>query len=430
MQLNRLVTWTGKKTGLDISYFLSNGVWVALRYGVVAVNGMLVSVLFTRFGSKELLGQYQFVLSVVAMAAFFSLPGINIAILKSMSEGHERSIQKAIRLTFLFGLLAVPLLAGYGLYRLFFLGETTVGTAFILLGCSFPFIYAPRSWYAVYEGKLQFRPVAIRMTVLNIAITGGLLLGLLVGGDVITLVSLYIASNIILSWLFYWQSLRVVDNSSSNELDIKYALAVSFQKFVYGLSGNAPSIAIQFFFGFHAVAIFFIANSFLSFVSGFFSAFSGLYIPLLFRYSRIAYQRIFLQHLLIGSICFLGSIVFLRFFFILLYGDGYYESLRMAYILSIPLLFLPLRLFLVNFFTTRGRNTLVILSYLIANALAICLFIFVKGKGLVFSGSAYVFSLHVFLILPLLVAYFRLSGGRCFRFGRRYVADETVPDRT
>lgn len=404
-KVTRLIEWSSRKSGLNLGYFLTNGFWVTFRYALLASTGLLVSVFFTRLATKELLGQYQFIISVYGVLAIFTLPGLNLAVLKAMANGHTRSIYTALRMTLFWGVLAVPLICGYGAYQ-YFQGAHDIGITLMLAGVAFPLFYAPLVWIIPYDNKLQFRAHALRTIITNIVLTAGLVSGLLFGAGLTTLILIYLTVNILLNWLFLYEVLRGIEEGSS-ELDKKYGLIVSFQKFVYGLSNNVPALLVSYFFGFHFLAIFYIANAFLNFLSGFISSLSNLYVPLLFKYNRIAYGKILVQNLLLGLVFFLFGLVFLKLFFLLLYGKDYQDSLSLAYLFSGLLILLPLRIFLVNFFTAREKNDYVIVSYISGNAIGCLLFFFFRHLDPFVSVSLYIYALHLLLVFPLLILYFR-----------------------
>ena len=66
----------GKKVNLDMSYFVKNGFWMALRQIVIIISGLIVSIFFTRIATKEIYGNYQFFVSIFSIRSLnkFSIP--------------------------------------------------------------------------------------------------------------------------------------------------------------------------------------------------------------------------------------------------------------------------------------------------------------------------------------------------------------------
>lgn len=398
-----------KKVGLNIDYFLKNGFWVGLRYAFLALSGLLLSVSFTHLSNKEFLGQYQFILSFLSFLSLFALPGLNLAALKAVTQSKEAAIIKAVRLSFLSGIIATPILAGWGIYEILFNSQIILGWSFVLAGVIFPFFNAPNTWYVYFEGKSLFKEVSLRMIGMNIITTLALILGLLLHVNIIIVLLIYLLSNLILHWIFYFEVVGRINNlvpDEQNELDIKYGIYVSVQKFVYGFYNNIPPLAITFVFGFEFTAIYYITYYVIGTISALLSALSSVYMPLLFKNIKLAYGRIIVQNLILGIVFLFAFIIFLKFIFIYIYGNSYYESLKLGYAISGLLILMPIRIFLVNYFTTQKKNLLIIVSFIFSNAAAFSLFLLTKSAGFITSASLYVYSLQFLTILPLLISYF------------------------
>ena len=65
-KLENFIDRLTKIASLDIKYFLKNGFWVFIRYLVIGLTGLAITISFARLGTKQLLGQYQFVLNFLS----------------------------------------------------------------------------------------------------------------------------------------------------------------------------------------------------------------------------------------------------------------------------------------------------------------------------------------------------------------------------
>jgi len=388
----------------------TNSFWVSFRYVVIAVIGLAVSVAFAHLATKETFGQYQFILSIVAIFYVFSLTGLNIAALKSVSQGKSGSVSKAVRLSFLGSVFAIPFLVGYGIYILT-VGNysASVGWAFVLLGLLFPFLYASNTWYVHYEGRLLFRPVAIR-TIASSAVTAILLfVGLWNHMSVFWLSVIWFFSTALFSWFFYWEVLREEKKfvQGKDELDVRYGLWVSFQKFVVSLTENIPTLAISFFIGFEAVANFQIASVFVGAVSGLLGALTAMALPVIFSNIEQTHRGLLFYNVLSGALASFGYFILVEVLFLAVYGERYRESFELARLLVILPFLVSLRMFFVNIFTAKGKNTFIVSVYVVANILSMILFIVMfKTAPFVWSAGAYLYSINLLLLIPLAFAYF------------------------
>lgn len=409
LEKQSLLSRVSRVVGLDVQYFFGAGAVVSSRYIIISLLGLVLSVGFARLGSKELLGQYQTILAFLGVVSIFSLPGLNMAALKSVVEGNVAAVLQAVRLSFLGALFGVPVLLLYAGYNFFLTRDLTFAGAVIFASILFPFFYAFNTWYVFYEGRSQFFPVAWRTVLLNTLVTVVLLGALYWHANVITLLLFFLGINVILSGRFLFEVSRTVKKSfpqaTSGKLDVRYGFSVSLQKFIFSLAENLPVILISFFFGFEEVAVFQIAFFFVNAVAGFLSGISATYMPLLFRYKELAHGKVLLQHVAFGLVLFVAFRFFVEQFFLVFYSASYQESLEIVRNLSFLVLLLPLKTFLLNFFTVKKQNLLVVLVFLSANLLAVAALYCAKGVSMGTSATAYLYTLNGFLSTSLLGAY-------------------------
>jgi O-antigen/teichoic acid export membrane protein len=396
-----------KMFSLDLSYFIKKGLWVFIRYIAIGITGLLVSVGFTRLGTKELFGQYQFVLNFLAILSVISLPGLNTVALRSVARGKDGIVRKVIRTSFVYSLLAVPIIVGYGVYQIIH-ENLIMGTTLIMAGCLFPFFYAPNTWYVFFEGKTLFRDASLRIILSNIILAVSMFGALYFKANLFFVVLTFLFVNAVMNWVYYYE-ISKKSTEFSDKIDMKYGLNCTIQKFTYSFSDSVPVLVISFIFGFQHLAIYQIAYFLIALVIGFISALSATYVPLLFKYKKINYFKIVWQNLAMGIIFFVGFVIFIRIFFFVFYSRSYQESYDLAMMISFIIILIPLRLFLVNYLTSISKNKIVILSNIFANLASLGVLFIIKGTGFQFSALVYVYSLNALLIIPLLFNYFLIA---------------------
>lgn len=396
-----------RAVGLDLGYFMSSGFWVSLRYGLTSFFGLLLSIGFARLGTKELLGEYQTVLALLGLFSIFSLPGLNLAALKSVAHGDHGSVVKAVRLSFFGSLVALPFIGLYTAYIFFIQGNDLIASAVLLSAFFFPFFYAFNTWYVFYEARSIFYPVAWRSILLGLFTTSGLLGALYFRANLFTLLAVYFGTNALLNGIFFLEVWRKVRKKEwgGETLDVNFGLSVSGQKFVFSLAENIPALAISFLFGFPALALFQIAYFFINAIAGLLNGLSATYLPLLFRYKSLQHGRILLQNVVIGFILFFLCRIFFEVFFIFLYGEAYRESLLIARNISYLIIIFPLKTLLLNFLVTKGRNFSIVNIFLFANAISLIALYMTRNAPFPTSVSLYLYALNTILVILLLLIY-------------------------
>lgn len=406
---NNFLTRCNRIIGLDLSYFFKSGLIVAIRYGALSLLGLALTIGFARLGSKEILGQYQTILAVLGIVSLFSLPGLNMAALKSVASGNDKAVIQAVKLSFFGALLGVPILLCYAAYSFFISRDVTFAHAAIIGSALFPFYYALNTWYVFYEGRSQFFPVAWRTIALNGVVTISLLTALFLQADLVILLFLFLGIFTMANSYFFYEVYRKIASTPGNTegpaLDVRYGFYVTLQKFVFSLTENLPTILIAFFFGFEMLAVFQISFFFISAISGFLSGLSATYLPRLFRYSKLSHGRIIAQHLVLGIFLFVCVRVGIELLFLPLYGDSYRESFLIVKNFSYLILLLPLKTFLLSYFTVREKNMFMVFLILLAHMFSIIALIMTQGLSFSASVTWYLYVLNGVLTFPLMLLY-------------------------
>lgn len=394
-----------KKLRIDIRYFLPNGILLASRFFATTFITLLISVAFARLTDKEIFGQYQYVLSVVALLSVFSFPGLNTAALRAFVEGDEHAIERSVRYSFLSSLLASIILIVIGIVK-YIQGSTLLGWSFGIAALLIPFFYAPNNWYLYYEGKLNFRASTIRLVGLNLVVLAAMVIALKSNITIVGLVALYFGLNALLTSGLYLEGKRTVSSSKEKtKLSLNYAWRCTVQKFTTTLAENVQAIVLSAVFGFANLAIYQVAQSFVNAFVGLMGALGSTYFPLLFKYKRLNHGLIVVQHIVLGLGFFLIYWVALTFIFAPLYGAKYADSILLGHKLGFIVIIIPLRIYLCNFFSSQDRNGVVTVTNLFASAVALLLFFSVKSAGFFPAAVVYLYTLNGLMVLPLLIIY-------------------------
>lgn len=398
-----------QKIGVDLSYFLPRVTWIGGRYFATTLIALLLSAAFAQLTAKESFGQYQYVLSVVSLLSIFSLPGLNTAAIRAVVEGDEQSVKHSAQHSFMTSLLATVVLVGMGIYKHAH-SEQTLGLALGLAGLLLPFFYATNSWYVYYEAKLNFHTPTLRLIAANLVLLIVMVIGLKIRLNLVGLVLIYYGLNAIMNFLFFWEgSRRVKSKLGESKLDLRYAIRCSIQKFTITFGENIQAIAVSALFGFANLAIYQVAQSFVNVFNGLTAALSATYFPLILKYRQLNHPLILVQNLALGVVFWVIYLGAIKFLFTPLYGFKYQEATELAYRLSLIILVTPLRLYLINYFSARDRNHIIITTNLVASAIALGLFFMSKSMGFYQAAVIYLYVLNYLMMLPLLGIYLTIA---------------------
>lgn len=141
--------------GLDMHYVVSGGSFLTFTQVTSAVGSLLLTIAFANLLAPETYGTYKYVLSVYALLAIAAMPGIDTALLQSVSKGFDGVLRPSILLKFRFallGTLASIIYAGYEFSR----GNTELAWIFVLVGMAVPLMEPLTLGTSFLNGKKRF----------------------------------------------------------------------------------------------------------------------------------------------------------------------------------------------------------------------------------------------------------------------------------
>lgn len=386
----------GAKWGFDFWYFARNGFWTLLRQIAGLGSGFLLTVAFARLASQETFGQYQFVLSVLAIISVFSLPGLNQSIVQSAARGKDGDFPTVVRTSFYWSLLGVPALLILGLYY-YWNRDFSLGLALMSASVFFPLLYAPNTWDSFLQGKSLFKTAAkfgSWQAALNLIFVAGSVFWS--RGKLLPAVLAYCFSQAALNGWFFWRSLKYSENSEKDPETVKYGWFLTGVNVFSLIADNIDRIIVGVFLGPKALAVYFLGISVVKNVFDFSKTFVSVLAPKIAVKNTVIFKKYLILFLTLlpvsAAIFFLLPVVVP-----LIFSEKYASSVGLA---QIAIIFLPV--VFVN---------LLYLSHFIY---------FVKNKKLIAWHTISLSLLKLIFIVPLMI--FWGTKGLAFMFGFQTIA--------
>ena len=407
MDYRRLLKRISQKLGIDFDYLIKNGLWVVFRDLITIVTGIGLSVAFARLASKEVFGHYQYFISILGIISIISIPGLNTSIIQSTARGFEGSYKKAVKTSFLWSLIGVPVLLILGGYYYAY-QDQALGLVFMLASVFFPFLYAPNTWDAFFQGKERFDLSAKYISIQSIINTVALISVIFFfQNNLLLIILVYLASLVVFNVLWYLKSLKYIKKDDEEKDTIKYGWFLTKIRLPSLIAAHIDKIIIGIFLGPVELAVYSIginfSKKFISFVKSFLSIAS----PKISQTNTVSLKKY--------SVAFLATAVgtvglYLAFPYLisLLYTDKYLESIFLA---RLVIIFLPF--YVINalykshfLFYVRNRSILLAESLIFPISkilLMIPLIIYFSTKGLAFlTGFQFLLNTIIFYILAKL----------------------------
>lgn len=362
--IHRLSRRIGKKAGLDLPYFVKNGYWVILRQGVVIVSGLALSIAFSRLVSQEIFGQYQLILSVLAIVSIVSLPGLNASVLQSAARGSDGDYRESIRLSFYFSLLGIPILLIIGAYYYYYYHAVVLGIAFMITAIFFPFFYAPNTWDSFLQGKSKFQ-IAFRyastQAILNALFTIGIIL--LSRGKLLFIILGYLISYTFFNVLFYFKSLRYIENDEKGDA-IHYGWFLTKINVLSLVADNLDKVIVGIFLGPQALAVYFLGITVVKMIFDLSKTVTSVLLPKISKQNTAILRHYAVVFFMLMPLSVLAYFL-MPIVVPILFSETYRNSITIA---QIPILFLPfvfINLFYLSHFLYYVKNKKIITWYTI-----------------------------------------------------------------
>jgi O-antigen/teichoic acid export membrane protein len=346
---------------LDLSYYLPGGFWITVSRMLQIAMIFLLSVIFARFSSKVFYGQYKLALSVFATVTILTLPGMKVAIQQSVARGFSWSLIRGMKVKLKWSLLAWPILGGVAAHFIVW-QENPLGWAF-LLGIPFFVLTHVFENEAFLVGRKRFKA--------NTLIHAGqcLLLVVLVScaimlfQSVILAIIVYFLSYSLTNVIVYRVILREIKDEPDVEEDpglIRYGKHLTAMVILTVVTAELDRLLISAFLGFQAVAVYAIAQGIPEGIMGFSKQIKALTMP---RFAVLPVEDVFPRirskriHLLgLGGLGTVALCLTLPHLIPAIYSSQYEASVLPAQILSLTVVFIPLRFTLMSALMSQRRT--------------------------------------------------------------------------
>jgi PST family polysaccharide transporter len=379
-----------KKYQLDLSYAIKNSFWVYLRQAIALITGLAVSVVFARLASKEVFGQYNFILALLAIVSLLSIPGLNTAVMISSAKGYEGSYKRAVKTSFLWSLLGIPALLGAGAYCYYY-NSQIIGICLMISSIFFPLLNAPNTWDSFLQGKKRF-DVATKYGSFQATVNAAAIVAILFlnANNLVFIFTTHLITSSFVTCTLFMRSLKYIENNKEEENNscIKYGYFMTTTNIVGYISKNIDKILIGSLVGAPELAVYAIALMIPTKLKDI------LKLPLAPFTPKLSQDGIEMKHVLeklrrlflpLALILLGGSALYLLFIddvIILLFSTKYAESIIYARILLLYILISPFHAFVATFTIVKKKKKAIITAFHVYPFLYLfitCAFIYLWG---------------------------------------------------
>ncbi len=246
-----------KITKTDMVYLAKGGSWLGSSQVVMAILTLALAVVFARVLSKEIYGNYQYVLSLANILTALFLTGMGLAIVRSVARGFEGTFSRSLRLYAKWSLMgsAVALLAA--LYY-FINDNTALAYSLAIVSIGAPVFNTSLLARNFLNGLRQFKLSAWHTIIIHLIPTVMLIVvGTLFSHSVPLLILAYFVGYAGTTYLLLRRTLRLFPpNEKIDEADITYGKHISIMNSFTHISTHIDKVLIFQFLGAVPVAIY------------------------------------------------------------------------------------------------------------------------------------------------------------------------------
>jgi len=344
VKTHNFLRWSEQYTKTDMVYLAKGGFWLTTGQVISSLSSFALALCFANLVTKEILGIYQYVLSISGILAISTLSGVNTALIQGIANGFEGNLIQAIKTKIKWGVIgsmSSVLLAGY----YFIQDNITLGISFLIVSLFLPFMDSFGVYDSYFQGKKMFE-ISTRYRVLSqIIAVSAMISTLLLTKNIFIIIFVYFISWTSLRFLFLKIMIKKFEiNKNTDPQIISFGKHLSIMDIFQSVAGYADKILTFHYLGAIDLAIYTIASAPISQIKSFIQNIKILALPKLSSadtsdIKKYLPQKILKAELLIALIVL--TYIIAAPFLIPLFFPQYTNSIKLSQIISLTLLAVP-----------------------------------------------------------------------------------------
>ena len=327
---------------IDLFYFAKGGIWLTLGNIFSSLGAFILAIVFANELSKEVYGNYKYILSLFSLLSLASLPGMETAIARSVAKGYEGSFLPAVKSKIKWGLIGTVGALILGFYY-FSKGNYLFAIPLFICSIFIPFFDSMGLYDAFLKGKKRFYDSSKYQTITQITSTLVLILAVFFTEKLYFIILAYFLPKTVLRLIFTKKTANSVSNQSIEPGAISFGKHVSIIRIINSFASNINNVAMFQLLGNKNLATYSFAVAPTEQARGFIGIIDSLLLPKMAVKERWQLSlklfglkiTPFILSVTIGIIIYIGfAQKFYEIFF-----PNYIESVKYSQIYSASLLF-------------------------------------------------------------------------------------------
>lgn len=251
----KFLWWLQKYTNIDIMYVIKGSFWWMIGKAGIFLTSFVTMIFFGRWLPKEGYGTYQFIIAGLALFEIFTLPGINTALIKSITQKKEGTLCLALKTKIKWGKIGTFLCLGLSSWY-FFQENSLLAIAFLLVALFLPFYTTFRIFIAFWSGRKRF-DLQAKYNLLSSGLSTILLISTIyLTNNILIIISVFLSSHTFFDWLLYRKTKNQIKNDEKDENAIFFGKNLTIMSALQTVAQYIDKIIIWSFLGAIPVAIY------------------------------------------------------------------------------------------------------------------------------------------------------------------------------
>jgi len=249
-----------KIINLDLHFFVKGGFYTAIQQGIAILTGIAITLVFSRYTSKHLFGQYNFIIAFLKIGIIFSLSGVHTAVTLATIKGYKKALLQTPRIRMQSSLIGSIVLFASGLYYLF-QHQPLVGQSLLVLALFFPLLYSFNAYPSFLRAERKFKKSAL-FSAVTLLFNAILIISALMLTKNIILISLaYLVGYALPHFYFFQKTKKLIPFKGKKDPDFKkFSVFITLTKALSFLSLHLDKIILGALLGYKQLAVYTIAQ--------------------------------------------------------------------------------------------------------------------------------------------------------------------------
>ncbi len=255
---NKILNKLEKRLEMNFRLFMKNFSYMFTNNIITIILALALSVMLARVLSRDVFGQYNFILSIFGLMAILSLPGMNTSITRSCARGFDGSFIVGTKSRVKWGTLGTLVLLFIGIYY-YMEGSFLLSFGFMISALFFISYYSFRTFHGFLIAKKRFKRWSVYLSAITIVANITTMIIAYYFRNLLIILFVLFGLTSVMNVIFLLKTIRERKCDKTDKDTVPYGKHLTIVNIVAMIKSHLDKIIVTFLLGFEAVAIYSVA---------------------------------------------------------------------------------------------------------------------------------------------------------------------------